>query len=232
MRSQAFDDFDAFAQQVRDADFRMLLLNPERHIWAISQVNLGGIDIRYGHEGGGNITEGRSQSNGYLFFVPVTNANDHAANGSVLDSGSVVVLEPGIEFCLRSEVEHDWCSVFVPTSRLTRKGSPTKPRSESEKMACRVTRPTLPIADQFRAMVQQIMAADAQAASFDSTPAASCAAENLVRLVSLLLEQPAVEHNLQGRPAVPSAGDYTSVSGIGGATGQRPRTRRGTCDRG
>jgi hypothetical protein len=71
MQSQVFRDFDAFASSVRDVDHVMLLQNVERPRWSIRHVNLAGIHVQLGSEGSGNITEGRSRSDGYVLFLPL-----------------------------------------------------------------------------------------------------------------------------------------------------------------
>lgn len=201
MPSEVFHDFDAFADSVSGADFGMLLQNPRRPVWALGRVDLGGAHVQFGREGSGNITEGRSRSDGYLLFAPCTNAAAHAANGVALDESSVAILEPGVDFCLRSKVEHDWCSVFIPTDQLTRHRGRGRSWSDFERAACRVVRTDRHLADRFRQSVRQVFAVAGSCPQFETSAAATSAAENLLNLTCLILGQrPRTQSRHEGRP--------------------------------
>ena len=61
MRSHRFHDFDAFADSVREIDCRMMLQNPDRHIWTNDGVEIDTIDLQLGRLGSGNIAQGQLQ---------------------------------------------------------------------------------------------------------------------------------------------------------------------------
>ena len=46
MKYKEFQDFDHFAQSIRDVDSDMLLNNLKQNIWSIFQANLSGIDVQ------------------------------------------------------------------------------------------------------------------------------------------------------------------------------------------
>ena len=172
-------------------------------MWSISRVNLpGGIHVQQGGLGSGNIVEGQSQSDGYLFYLPLTHGIEYSANGSMLENNAIAILEPGCEFCVSTKVAHDWCSVFVPTPTFARGGDLVEPSLGSEKMTCRVTRPNLQVANQFRALVGQIMTAAAKCSQFESAPAAMYAATELRNVTSLVAgeQQAGAPHQTAGRP--------------------------------
>ncbi len=179
MKFQCFQDFDAFAGSVRGADSTMLLQNPTRLTWSISHLDLCGIHIQLGQEGSGNITEGKSRSNGYILFIPLNHAGAHAANGTALDKNSFAILEPGCDFCLRCKTEHDWCSIFVPSHKIATTSELVESSSGSEKMRCLVSRPNPELVAQFRALVGPIMTTAVNYSEFESAPAARCAAAEL-----------------------------------------------------
>lgn len=204
MKYQVFQDFDAFASSVRDVDHVMLLQNLKRPAWSIRQVNLAGVHLQLGSEGSGNITEGRSRSDGYVLFMPLKHVGAHRANGTALDENSFAILEPGCDLCVRCPIEHDWCSVFVPTRMLARDCDLVKLSSTSEKTTVRVIRANPQTANQFRSLVGQIMIAAATCSDFESTPAATCAAAELLKIASFVVSrQQAIEPSRQGRPRVP-----------------------------
>jgi AraC family ethanolamine operon transcriptional activator len=199
MRSQAFRDFDAFAESVRDVDSRMLLRNPTRRVWSTSSVDLARIDVQLGRLGSGNIAQGQSRPDGYMFYLPLTNAVEYSANGSVLQRKSFAILEPGCEFCVSTKVEHDWCVAFIPTDLFAGRGDPAIPPSRS----CRVTGPLQQAADQFRATLLQIFSTAASSSHFESSAAATNAAEEVLQVANLIVGPgPAVEPGQEGRPRV------------------------------
>ena len=169
MRSQIFRDFDAFAESVRDVDSKMILRNPKRRVWCTSSVDLGQIDVQLGRLGSGNIAQGQLRSDGYMLYLPLTDAVEYSANGSVLEKNSIAILEPGCEFCISTKVEHDWCVAFIPSDLLAQGGDLLQSPSGS----CRVTRPNRRVADQFRAIVLQILTTAANCSHFESSPAAT-----------------------------------------------------------
>jgi AraC family ethanolamine operon transcriptional activator len=196
-----FRDFDAFAHSVRGIECVMMFQNPTSRTWSISGVDLAGIRVQQGWLGSGNIVEGQSYSDGHIFYIPLTNAIEYSANGRILEKNAIAHLEPGCEFCISTKVAHDWCSVFVPTHQFARGGDLGEPSSGSEKMTCRVTRPNLQVANQFRTVASQIMTVAAHCSQFESAPAATCAATELLNLTSLVAgkRQAGAPHQ-KGRP--------------------------------
>ena len=83
MKSQTFHDFDAFVESIRDVESRMLLRNPRRRLWSISLVDLQGVHVQLGRLGSGNIAEGELQPNGYMLYMPLTDACEYSANGTL-----------------------------------------------------------------------------------------------------------------------------------------------------
>ncbi len=201
METYAFQDFDAFAGTVRDVDCGMMLRNPTRRRWVINHVYLPQIHVQLGRLGSGNIVEGRSWPNGYLLYLPLTDACAYSANGTVLDKGSFFVLEPGCEFCVSTEFAHDWCTIFVPTDLLDPGSDLAEPSSGSEKMICRVTRPNRQVANQFQALVHQVMTTATQCPQFESSPAATGAVADLLKVASVVIgKRLGHEPAREGRP--------------------------------
>ena len=200
MDTHIFRDFDAFASSVRDVDCVMLLQNPKRRRWVISLLDLPDVHVQLERSGSGNIVEGQSRSDGYVLYMPLTDACEYSANGTVLRKDSFMVLEPGCEFCVSTKAEHDWCSMFVPSHKFAR-GDREKKSPGSDKMGCRVTHPNREVARQFRALVRQLMTAAADCPKFESSPAATWASEELLKVASLVIGQrQAGNPNQEGRP--------------------------------
>jgi AraC family ethanolamine operon transcriptional activator len=200
MRSQVFDDFDAFAESVRGVESKMLLRNPQRRIWSTSSVDLGRIDVQLGRLGSGNIAQGELRPDGYMLYLPLSDAVEYSANGVVLPDKSFAILEPGCEFCISTKVKHDWCVAFIPTALFAQADDSARRTSRS----CRVTRPCRQAADEFRATLLQIFDTAAATSHFESSPAAQHAAENVLRVAkSIVAPSQPVETKDEGRPRVP-----------------------------
>jgi len=198
MRSQVFHDFDAFAESVQDIDSKMLLRQPKRRVWSTYSVDLDPISIQLGKLGSGNVAQGQLRSDGYMLYLPLTNAVEYTANGAVLQNNSIAILEPGCEFCVSTKVEHDWCVVFVPTYLLDDGADFTFSASK----LCRVTHTNRQATVQLRTALLQIFSA-ANSAHFEQSPAATCASQEVLKVVNSIvgLKQP-VEPNHEGRPKI------------------------------
>jgi len=198
MQSQLFRDFDAFAESVRDVESKMMLRNPKRRIWSISHVDLPSIHVQLGRLGSGNIAQGELRSDGYLIYMPLTDACEYSVNGTVLDKNSFAILEPGCEFCVSTKVEHDWCAATFPTHMF---GDLVEPTSGSEQKTVRVSRANRQLANQFRTAVGQIMTIAANCSQFESAPASKSAAAELLKVASVVVGQrQAGGPKQQGRP--------------------------------
>ncbi len=206
MKSQYFQDFDEFTSTVRDADTFMMLLNLNCPSWSITHADLPQIHIQIGREGGGNITEGQSRSDGYIIFLPLNHAKAYTLNGIALEQNSFAILEPGSEFCLRCMTEHDWASVFIPTHKLAPGTNLVRPLSGSEKMSAWVTRPNLHLVNQFQSLVDTVITAASNYSEFESSPAGRCVEEELLKVVSSVVwQRQGGRPEPGGRPRLPRA---------------------------
>ncbi len=201
MKYEYFQDFEAFIASVGDVDSTMMFQNPTRHSWSMYHVYLPEIHFQLGQLSSGNIVEGQSRSNGYVFYLPLSDTCAYSANGTVLPKNSFIIMEPGCDFCISTKAEHDWCSIFVPSHKLAATSELVESSSGSEKMRCRVSRPNPQLAAQFRALVSPLMTTAANYSEFESAPAATCAAAELLKVASLIIGQgQGGKLKLEGRP--------------------------------
>lgn len=204
MQTHCYNDFDAFAESIQHIDSRMLLRHPKNRTWSISSVDLNGINIQVGRLGSGNIAQGELQLDGYMLYLPLTDAIEYSANGVVLDKKSFAILEPGCEFCISTKEEHDWCVAFVPSHMFALEAETVEPLSGSKGKTCRVTRPNRQAADRLQSLVGQIMTTASNYSQFEYTSAASCAAAEVLKIVSSFVEQPQnIEPHPKGRTRLP-----------------------------
>ncbi len=197
MQTHVYNDFDAFAESVHNVDSRMLLRHPKNRTWSISTVNLNGINIQVGRLGSGNIAQGEMRQDGYMLYMPLTDCVEYSANGIVLEKNSFALLEPGCEFCITTKEEHDWCVAFVPSHMFALETETVEPLPGSKGKTCRVTRPNRLAVNRFQALTGKIMTAANKYSQFESTSAASCAAAEVLKIVSSYVEQ---AQNVELRP--------------------------------
>lgn len=178
----------------------MLLRNPERRIWNVVGVEVDSIDVQHGRLGSGNIAQGQLRSDGYMLYVPLTEGIEYVANGSVVDPGSCVLIDPGGEFCISTKVAHDWAAVFIPLSYLQNHGLPSP--SLGEDATCRVIRTNPPVTNQFRAIIKEVLGTAAASEQFESSEAARNAAQEMFGVATGIAQWHPVTAQTKGRPRI------------------------------
>ncbi|WP_165065981.1 AraC family transcriptional regulator [Paludisphaera rhizosphaerae] len=138
MRFQEFDDFEAYAAAVRHADVYMMCDRLEIPQWQLTNWDFTGISLQLGREGGGNLCEGARRLGGRILYLPLTRVEFSSVNGERLDDESLVVIDPGSEFCITGRRRaHDWTSIFIPWA-----AEHPSPSAQTLGVAgCRVVRP-------------------------------------------------------------------------------------------
>jgi len=182
VETRSFGDFDEFAGAVSSFDGRILLTHPSIPKWSISHLDLDGVHIQTAELGSGNIVEGQSWD-GYMVYLPIPGAGKKILNGSEVSKDSFLIFEPCSEISLCSTVEHNWCSIFVPTDVWTRAGYPLKLSLGGEKGACHVTRPNRQLYMHGRSLVRDIQLAATTCPQFETTPAMKIAATEAAKFV-------------------------------------------------
>jgi AraC-like DNA-binding protein len=202
LQSKTFTDFDAFADSVCDMHVEMMFQNAKHRSWTINQVYLSDIHVQLARLGSGNVVEGQASSNVYLIYLPVSASYEYLANGTAIQKGAFLILEPGCEFCVATKSEHDWCSIFIPAHRFADAGEENS--SETEKSRCRVSRAGHRAASRFALLVDHTMTTDAQRPEFENSPAAMQVEADLLNLALAVVGQPAADQHCEvGRPLIP-----------------------------
>ena len=235
METQEFHDFDAFANSVAGVDSRMLLRDAERRNWTIDRVELPGIQIQVGRLGSGNIACGQMHADTLMLYLPLTPGIEYRGNGETIERGSLFVLEPAAEFCITTQVSHDWCAVSIPIDPHQQNGVESRARS------CRVARPSRVASRQFCDIVANVMKAAATSPEFETSRAAQLAASKLLGLVEPIASQRIKEtQQTIGRPKVArdeiidrslaileeDQGTYPNVDELASQSGVSERTLR------
>src|SRR6516165_9247331 len=118
MERLVFQSFDEYAAAVQHADIRVTLCSREQTHWALDHLPLKDMSIQWGQDAGPNVVEGSSWTGGLTLFLPHT-PDSIIGNGCRMDKGSVMVLEPGVEFCMAASCANRWSSIFVPSDQLS-----------------------------------------------------------------------------------------------------------------
>ena len=95
---ESFTGFEAFQESLRDADVRCMLPSLEVPKWSMHHIEIGSIHIQVGSEGSGNIAEGSTRRDGWVFYNQ-TSGTWGSANGQRMRSKSTIIVPPGGEFC-------------------------------------------------------------------------------------------------------------------------------------
>jgi AraC family ethanolamine operon transcriptional activator len=180
MKSFEFNEFDAFAETVRDVDAVMTMQNPEHRVWKIKQTALEGLHVQLGQVGSGNIVEGQSWSDGILLYLPLSADVTYRVNGVTLGAEDFMVLDPSREFCIATKHAHDWCTVLLP------QGDPS-PDYGTHDVAWRATRE---LGGRFQYAVREILRASANSTYFADSVGAKVAAAQLQEVASAILTKP------------------------------------------
>ena len=206
MRSHSFSDFDDFAESIRGVVSKMLLRNAEQQSWRLRSVDLSGMDVQFAQLGSGNIAQGELKADGTLVYLPLTPGVEYSANGNVVEKGSFAILDPGCEFCVSTQVRHDWCAVTFPTHLLrTEAGVENEPdvsSANAQRPTVRTSAVNKQAANRFREIVSQIIAVASKMDGFESSPAALAASSELLKVASTVLMRSSVVDRQAGRPKV------------------------------
>ena len=204
MQYLSYNDFDAFASDVGDVDCTMMLHNVSRSVWNLSNLNLPGVHIQLGNLGSGNILTGQSQSSGYLLYLPLSDASECRGNGEVLRRGDVWILEPGAEFHLSTNNQHDWCTVFISNEKQVFRDAFKKQYEKIDRPKCRVLRPRKHLAYSLEKILLDATTTARNSEHFETSFAAERAAQETIHLALRLVGDPPTKMpKKQGRPAAP-----------------------------
>ena len=125
MEHLVFQSFDEYAAAVQHANIRVTLSSRQQTHWALDYMPLGDVSVQWGQDAGPNVVEGSSSEGGLTLFLPRCSADSIIGNGCRMQDGSVMLLEPGAEFCMAAMAANRWASIFVPFDQLTALGVPS-----------------------------------------------------------------------------------------------------------
>jgi len=197
-----FHDFDEYTASVQDVDHDMALHRMVRRLWRIWHLDIDGVHIQQGCQGSGDITQGQAKTAGYFLYLPLKHAEIQRANGVALDANTIAILEPGCEFCLSSNLDHQWCSVFIPTDQLVG----ILPVLAPSPARCRVVRLPDQAWNRYRDLIRGILRAAEIHDQALTAPGGQSALRHLLSLSSRVIQLGASSNKSpKGRPPVTRA---------------------------
>ena len=135
---KVFEDFDAYAAAIESANCRHYVKKWQSPYFALQHIYLGGILIQHGWENNVGWTEGMMQEDGIGFFFSIDDPDGQWVNGQKIRKNSVVLIEPGSEFCISGSNPNHWCSLFFPLHVLEKIGVELNALLPGPKPTCRL----------------------------------------------------------------------------------------------
>jgi AraC-like DNA-binding protein len=152
MTRLTFNEYDAYADAVRDVSVSMRMYSRQVSSWTVQHASVGSLGVQQGFEGGGSIAEGATGSGGWTLYHQ---SHPGYANGQVTHGDEVFAVPPGSEFCLACKPSHEWSSVHIPTSLLF----PSMPELAFESCArAQLLKPPPQVTRRFTSLVHRVLA--------------------------------------------------------------------------
>jgi len=116
MYSKIFTEFDEFCAANPQVDGEWLMNGGGVFKWQAESLELGNSSMLRGITQTGLITEGIESSGFYQFYVPLVGAWRN--NGVGFKDDGVMVIEPGAEYCVTTNVSEGFHGFFVPMQNI------------------------------------------------------------------------------------------------------------------
>ena len=238
MPTQSFSSFEAFFDANRHANIRAMVLGPDRGDWVLTNLVLSKLGIQFGQAGGNAVVEGSPQPGGISIFILTRGLSAMSGNGRRFDDHTLLVAQPGDDFCLAADSWRRWCSLYIPNEELAAANSNASNAIASMRGVCRLTPYRM---ERFRSVIQQLDEAIQQAPrAFKSAAAQKAARQKLVPEIRMVLAVPQAIEAPLGRHVVSRSqiihmsmdfveqhgGEFLSVEQLASAAGVSERTLR------
>ena len=238
MPTQSFASFEAFFDANRHANVRAMVLGPDRGDWVLTNLVLSKLGVQFGQAGGNAVVEGSPQPGGVSIFILTQGLSAMSGNGRRFDDHTLLVAQPGDDFCLAADSWRRWCSLYIPNEELAAASPNASNAIASMRGVCRLTPYRM---ERFRSVIHQLDEAIQQAPrAFKSAAAQKAARQKLVPELRTVLAVPQDIEAPLGRHAVSRSqiihmsmdfvdqhgGEFLSVEQLASAAGVSERTLR------
>jgi AraC family transcriptional regulator, ethanolamine operon transcriptional activator len=238
MPTKSFSSFEDFFDANRHASLRAMVLGSGRGSWVLTNLMVGKLGLQFGEASTNAVVEGAPQPGGISIFLLTQGLSAMTGNGQRFDEISMLVAQPGDEFCIAADSWRRWCSLYIPNEFLA-----AAKQDSLATAGCRRGVMQLPLhrIARFRAVIQQLDESVQRAPdSFRSAAAQKAAQQKLVLEVLNVLAVPSDVEPKPGRHVVPRNqiirqsmefveqhnGEYLSVEQLAIAAGVSERTLR------
>ena len=200
MPSQSFSSFEAFFDANRHASLRAMVLGPERGKWGLTNLTVDKLSVQFGEAGTNAVVEGSPQPGGVSIFMLTQGLSAMSGNGRRFDDHTLLVAQPGDDFCLAADSWRRWCSLYVPNEELAANLN-SQNVVASVRGVCQLTPHRM---ERFRSIIRQLDEAVQQAPDvFKSIAAQKAARQKLVPEIRTVLALPREVESTFGRHVVP-----------------------------
>lgn len=122
-------EFETFAQALHGVDGRYLLTRRVETDWRLRAVELGGLVLMCGRDGGANLYQASIHRDCFALFVALGDRWPTVLNGEALAPGAAAWLVPGSELSIRVSGPARWLALMIDAQWLRRMdpGGPSRP---------------------------------------------------------------------------------------------------------
>jgi hypothetical protein len=113
MATQSFSSFESFFDANRHANLRAMVLGPDRGNWVLTNLVVDTLGVQFGEAGGNAVVEGAPQPGGITIFILTQGLSAMSGNGRRFDDRTLLVGQPGDDFCLAADSWRRWCSLYI-----------------------------------------------------------------------------------------------------------------------
>jgi len=201
MPTQSYSSFEAFFDANRHASLRAMVLGPERGTWDLTNLTVNKLSVQFAQAGTNAVVEGSPQPGGISIFLLTQGLSAMSGNGQRFDAVSMLVAQPGDEFCIVADAWRRWCSLYIPNELLAGANQDSPATDGSRRGVLQL--PLHRIA-RFRAAIQQLDERVQRAPdAFRLAAAQNAAQQKLVSEVLNVLAVPRAVGPKPGRHVVP-----------------------------
>src|SRR5579863_2511304 len=118
MSTRSYSSFEAFFDANRHASLRAMVLGPESGTWDLTNLTVNKLSVQFAQAGTNAVVEGSPQPGGVSIFLLTQGLSAMSGNGQRFDEVSMLVAQPGDEFCIAAHGWRRWCSLYIPNELL------------------------------------------------------------------------------------------------------------------
>ena len=236
MAIRRFSSFEAFFDAFRFANMRPMVLGPSGKNWVLTSLLLNNLSIQWGHAEAKAVVEGAPRADGISIFLPTRTPPAWWCNGRQCDELSLMVDEPGADFCLATtNTPRSWCGLYVPNKLIAHLNGDVTTVVGSKRGFFQVS---LQRIMRFRSIVGQLEEVVQGAPTvLESAAGQRAAGEKLLREVRDLLAAPHIieptpsRHVVPRRQVIRMAMDYDEQHDFENISVEQLATAAGVCER-